>query len=279
MDLSEVMEFLETEIPFVGFSILQLIWAVIIAVVGVVIVKVVARMVGGFFEKIGAPPLISGLMKSIVRTLGYIVVVITALSTLGINTTAVGLGLSAIVGLVLGFGLQDTLTNMAAGIWLAIIRPFDKGDVVSIAGYTGKIEGIGIMSTQILTFDNVFITIPNKNVWGSPIVNYTRMPIRRVDLNVGVAYGTDLDRAVRIALEVLRKHPLVLDEPEPAVAITDMKESYINLQVRAWCRKEDYGRVKHELIRDIHNAFNREGIEIPYPKLDVYIKSMPGGEA
>ena len=131
------------------------------------------------------------------------------------------------------------------------------------------------MATELLTPDNVLITIPNKLVWGSPIANYTRMPTRRVDVGVGVAYGTNLDRAVKIAMELMKGHPLVLDSPAPSVAVTTLADSSINLQLRAWVKTKDYWTVKGDLTRGIYELYREEGIEIPFPQMDVHVREMP----
>ncbi len=264
-------------LPVVGFSLYQLVLFLAVLVVGILVVRVISRIVRKPLEKAGAPPLITGLLTSVVRGLGYVVVVISALPIIGVDTSTLGLGLSAIIGLILGFGLQDTWANMAAGIWLAVIRPFNKGDYVEVAGYSGLIDGIGVMSTTLKTFDNVVITIPNKKIWGSPIVNYSREPLRRVTLDIGVAYGTDLDKAVNITMSILRNHPKVLKEPEPAVVVTQLGDSSVNLQIRAWVRKEDYGTVKTDIIKGVYVEYGKAGIEIPYPQLDVHVRDLPKG--
>jgi len=264
-----------TPLPLVGFSLYQLVVFIAALVAGIIVVRIIVNIVKKSLEKTRTPPLVMGLLTSIFKTIGYIVVVLSVLPIIGIDTSTVGLGLSAIIGLILGFGLQDTWANMGAGVWLAVIRPFDKGDYVEVAGHSGIVQGIGVMSTTLKTFDNVVITIPNKNIWGSPIVNYTREPIRRITLNIGVAYGTDLNKALNVALETVKKHPKVLEDPAPAVVVTELADSSINLQVRAWTKKEDFGATKVDLIKMLYEEFSKAGIEIPFPQLDVHIRDMP----
>ncbi len=273
--LMGIGEVFTTPLPLVGFSIYQLVVFIVALVVGVIIVRIIVNILGKSLERTKTPALVRNLLTSIFKTIGYIIVVLAALPIIGIDTSTVGLGLSAIIGLILGFGLQDTWANMGAGVWLAVIRPFDKGDYVEVAGHSGIIQGIGVMSTTLKTFDNVVITIPNKNIWGAPIVNYTREPIRRITLDVGVAYGTDLNKAINVAIETAKKHPKVLDDPAPAVVVTELGDSAVNLQLRAWVKKEDYGATRVELIKMIYEEFNKAGIEIPFPQLDVHIKDMP----
>ena len=271
----DIIGALTSPLPFVGFSIYQLIIFIISLVIGILIVKVIANILKRTLEKAKTPPLITGLLVSIIKSIGYIVVILSVLPIIGVDTSSVGLGLSAIIGLILGFGLQDTWANMAAGVWLAVIRPFDKGDYVEVAGYSGVVEGIGVMSTILKTWDNVVITIPNRNIWGAPIVNYSREPIRRITLNIGVAYGTDLDKAINVAMQVIKNNPKVLSNPEPAVVVTELGDSSINLQLRAWVKKEDFGATKADLIMTIYKEFVKAGIEIPFPQLDVHIRDMP----
>ncbi len=266
---------LDSTIPYLGITVLQVLLFIVFLAIGVVVVRVVAGMVRRAMLRAKAPGLVADLVSSLVKAIGYIVVVLAVLPTLGIDTGAAALGLSAILAFVIGFGLQDTWANMAAGIWLAVIRPMDKGDFVEVAGYKGVVQGIGVMSTVLKTFDNAVITIPNRSIWGSPMVNYTREPVRRVSVSIGVAYGTDLDKAVNTALEIIRSHELVLSEPEPQVVITQLADSSINLEARAWVKKEHYGTVSNDLKKMLYEGFTREGIEIPFPQLDVHIRDMP----
>ena len=271
----DIVGALMSPIPLLGFSIYQLFLFIISLVIGIIIVRVFARVLKRSLEKVKTPPLITGLLVSIVKSIGYVIVVLSALPIIGIDTSTVGLGLSAVFALILGFGLQDTLANMAAGVWLAIIKPFNKGDYVEVAGYSGVVEGIGVMSTTLKTWDNVVITMPNRNIWGAPIVNYAREPIRRITLDVGVAYGTDLDKAINVAMEVMKNNPKVLSEPEPAVVVTELGDSSVNLQLRAWVKKEDFGVTRAELVKNVYREFAKAGIEIPFPQLDVHIRNMP----
>ncbi len=263
---------IEAPLPYIGISIIQIIWFLVILIVGFVAVKVVIWAFRKSMKKTKLPEILVEFLMKVTSIFLYILVFLIALTALGYDMNAIVLGLSAILGLMLGFGLQDTITNLASGFWIALTRPFDKEDVISTQGLTGKVTGIGIMSTQMLTPDNVVITIPNRMVWGSAMINYTRMNVRRVDINVGVAYGTDLDKAVKIAMDVMKNHKLVLKNPEPSVAITELADSSINLQLRPWAKTDDYWTVKGELTKEIYETFRKEGIEIPFPQMDVHLK-------
>ncbi len=180
--------------------------------------------------------------------------------------------MSAIVGLVLGFGLQDTMNNFFAGVWLALIRPFKKDDWITVNGFSGRIDAIGIMSTEMVTGDNVFITLPNKTVWGSPITNTSHMPTRRVEVSIGASYAGDLDKAISVAMDLMTRHPLVLKDPAPAVAITGLDDTKVKLTLRAWVKNADYGTVNGDLSKGVVEAFQREGLGVPRPRMDVIVK-------
>ncbi len=266
---------MDKPLPYVGVTPLQMATAVAILVIGWVVTKILVGTFKRGLKKTKLPELVVEFLGRFLSALLYVVVILLAVSALGIGVGSVVLSISAVIGLILGFGMQDTLTNLAAGVWITALRPFDKGDVVTVAGQTGKVNAVGIMSTELLTPDNTLITIPNKLVWGSIITNYTRMPTRRVSVDVGVAYGTDLDRAIKIAMDIMKGHPKVLNDPEPSVVITALADSSINLQLRAWTKTEDYWAVKGDLTRAIYETYMKEGIEIPFPQMDVHIKEMP----
>jgi len=226
------------EIPYMSITIFQVLTAIIILIVGLIATKVITAIFKKQLGKTKLPELVMEFLARFLSSLLYVMVILLAVSAVGVVVGSVVLGLSAVIGLILGFGLQDTMTNLLAGVWLAALRPIDKGEVVTTNGETGTVDAIGMMATEILSFDNKFITIPNKLVWGSVIVNYTRMPTRRVDVDVGVSYGTDLDRAIP----------------------------------RAWSKTADYWIVKGDLTKGIFEAFKSEGIEIPFPQMDVHMK-------
>ncbi|RZN37453.1 MAG: mechanosensitive ion channel family protein [Methanophagales archaeon ANME-1-THS] len=259
-------------IPHTNITIMQVLTAVIILVIGWMAARIIIAVFRKEVRKTKLPELVMEFIARVLGALLYVVVILLAVSALGISVSSVTLGLSAVIGLILGFGLQDTMTNLFAGIWLAAFRPIDKDEVVTTNGMTGKVNAVGIMSTELLTPDNQFITIPNKLVWGSVTVNYSRMPTRRVDLAAGISYASDVDRAIQIALDLMKKHLLVLKDPAPAVVVSELADSSVNLQLRAWTKTEDYWTVNFDLTKEILETFRREGIEIPFPQMAVHLK-------
>ena len=263
---------IDSRLPFIGVSVMQVIWFILVLVVGVILVKVLVLVFRRSLKRASLPALLTEFLVRILSVLLYIVVLLAALPELGYDVNSIVLGLSAVIGLILGFGMQDTITNLASGFWITLTQPFDKGDVITTNGLTGSVSGIGIMSTHLLTPDNSYITIPNKLIWGSPIINYTKKDIRRVTINVGVAYGTDLDEAVRIAMDVMQHNGAVLKDPEPSVAITGLADSAITMELRPWVKTSDYWAVKGDVTKEIYREYAMKEIEIPFPQIDVHVK-------
>lgn len=263
---------IEQVIPYTDITVSRLIFAVAVLIAGFFSVKLLVRIFRKGIDKTKLPDLTNQFLTRFLNILLYVIVILIFLKSLGFDVDSYVVGLSAVIGLVLGLGMQDTFTNIAAGVWVAAIRPVDTGETVTLNGQTGKVKSVGVMSTELLTPDNQLITIPNKLVWGSSIVNMTRMPTRRASVDVGISYSSDLEKAVKIALDLMKGHPLVLQDPEPSVVTTELANSSVNLQLRAWTKTGDLMPVKNYLTAGIFEAYRREGIEIPFPQMDIYIK-------
>lgn len=207
---------------------------------------------------------------STVRKLVFILGVILALSMLEVDIgpfiAAIGVG-----GFVLGFALQETLGNFAAGILILMYRPFEIGHIVTAGGITGKVEDISLVSTKFLTPDNQTIYVPNGSVWGGVITNSTGNATRRVDLVFGISYGDDMAKAERILRDVLAAHPKVLREPEPVVKVHQLADSSVNFICRPWTRTEHYWDVYWDIMRAAKERFDAEGITIPFPQREIHI--------
>jgi small conductance mechanosensitive channel len=267
-------DILAQTIPYTTITLANIVFALIILVAGILVAGVLSGMFGNGLKKTKLSELVIEFLVRFLRALLYVAVLLAFVSALGLDVSSVVIGLSAVIGLVLGFGMQDSLNNMAAGVWIASLRPLDKGEYVTVNGLSGTVHAVGIMATELLTPDNQFITLPNKLVWGSPIVNATRMPTRRASVDVGVAYATDIPKAIKVALEVIKQHALVLEDPAPAVIVTELANSSVNLQLRGWVKTADFRPVINDLTIAIHAAFGREDIEIPFPQMDVHMYKL-----
>jgi small conductance mechanosensitive channel len=194
-----------------------------------------------------------------------------ALSQLGIEVAPMLAGLG-IAGFVLGFALQDTLGNFAAGVMILIYRPYDVGDMIDCAaGVFGEVSQMSLVSTTILTIDNKTLIVPNNKIWGDVITNVTAQAIRRVDLEFGIGYGDDIPHAEEVLWSIIKDHPKVLADPEPIVKVHSLGDSSVNFVVRPWVARDDYWDVYWDFMREVKLRFDREGVSIPFPQRDVHL--------
>lgn len=203
-------------------------------------------------------------------------VVLAALGQLGIQTTSF-VALVGAAGLAIGLALQGSLANFAAGFLLILFRPFRAGDYIEGAGTAGTVEGIQIFTTQLTTPDNKRIIIPNAKLTGDNIVNWSASGTRRVDLEFGVGYGADIDRAKAIIAGILAEDGRVLQDPAPAIAVAALADSSVKLVARPWASTADYWGVVFDTTEKVKKRFDAEGIPIPYPQRDVHLYQHAGG--
>lgn len=196
--------------------------------------------------------------------------VIIAIAQLGVEVGPMLAGLG-IAGFVVGFALQDTLSNFASGMMILVYRPFDVGDAIEAGGVTGKVDEMNLVSTMILTFDNQLLIVPNKQVWGGIIRNITHQDKRRVDMTFGIGYSDDVAEAERLLTEIVTSHEKVLKDPEPVVRLNNLGESSVDFIVRPWSRTDDYWDVYWDVTREVKRRFDEEGISIPFPQRDLHV--------
>jgi small conductance mechanosensitive channel len=216
----------------------------------------------------------SVLLKNIlVSTSGGLVMglgLLMALSQVGISLAPMLAGLG-VAGFIVGFALQDTLGNFAAGAMILIYRPFDVEDFVEVTGASGLVKKMNLVSTTIATFDNQILVVPNSKIWGDVIKNVTAQKERRVDLEFGIGYDDDVEHAERVLIDIVTAHEKILDQPEPMIKLHTLGDSSVNFIVRPWTKTEDYWAVYWDLMREVKLRFDREGISIPYPQRDVHL--------
>jgi small-conductance mechanosensitive channel len=235
----------------------------IVAVTGIPLVILVSRITGRLLRhRLGQQG--GDLLARIVRYSGYVMVLVAVLQEFGFNLAAV-LGAAGIAGVAIGFASQTSLSNLISGLFIVGERPFERGDIIEVGTITGTVEEIGLMALTLRTFDNRSVRIPNEMLVKNTVTTVTRYPIRRVDLTIGVAYTEAIDQVMRVLREVADAHPAVLDEPETVIVFNGFGESSLNFLIGAWTIKEDVLKVKNELPLRIKEAFDREGIEIPFP--------------
>jgi len=203
---------------------------------------------------------------SLVMLFGLLV----ALSQLGFQVGPLLAGLG-VVGFIVGFALQDTLSNFASGVMILLYRPYDVGDLIETAGAIGKVKNMTLVSTTILTVDHQTLVIPNSMIWGNVIKNVTAQTERRVDMVFGIGYADDIPHAERVLTEILVAHGKVLDDPEPVVKLHNLGDSSVDFVVRPWVATDDYWEVYWDITREVKMRFDAEGISIPFPQRDVHV--------
>jgi small conductance mechanosensitive channel len=208
------------------------------------------------------------------RNVGYaamlVLVVITALSAIGVPTTSMFALLGA-AGLAVGLALKDSLSNIASGVMLIVLRPFRLGDHVVVAGEEGIVQEIRVFQTRLHAFDQRVIVLPNSEITTAPIINYTTLPTRRMEIPVGVGYEDDLKQARELLLDIARREPLVVDEPAPFVQVKNLAENGVDLMLYAYARNTDFGEASSRVTEAIRNDLIGHGINIPYPQRDLHV--------
>ncbi len=242
--------------------------AIAVAVLGLLAIKVVLAIVHHFLKKTKLHSLSIDFIMTIAKVLVIFIYVIAILKTLKIDTSGV-VAILAAGSLALSLAMQSVLTNFASGIILVGNKPFEVGDFVEVGGVSGTVQKVTLFNTCLLTPDNKIITLPNSSVAGGNIINYSVMPKRRLDLEFGVAYGSDIDKVKGVMISVLDEHELVLHEDGYNVRLSQQADSALVFICRCWVKGSDYWTVNFDLKEAMTKRFVKEGIEIPYNKLDV----------
>lgn len=245
-------------------------FAILIYLVGKIVVKVLVSVFVKVMSKSKYDDMLVDFLKSIVHAVLMLFVIIASLNQLGVNTTSLVAILGA-AGLAIGLSLQDSLKNFAAGVMLLVFRPFKAGNFVDAGGVSGTVVSVGVFSTTMNTPDNKEIIVPNGNIYGGNIVNYSAKPTRRVDMVFGIGYDDDLLKAKQILEAMLQADERVLKDPAYTVAVGELGDSSVNILVRPWVNSADYWAVKFEFTEAVKLRFDQEGISIPYPQMDVHL--------
>lgn len=204
------------------------------------------------------------------RVFLLIITILAVLGQFGVQTASIIAVLGA-AGLAVGLALQGTLSNVAAGMMLLILRPFKIGDAVNIGGTFGVIDEIGLFMTEMHSFDNIGIIMPNSRVWGNEIQNLSKFETRRVDMEFGISYRDDMDKAVSLIKEVLDADERILPEPAPLVAIAELGESSVKIRVRPWTQTSNVWPLRYDITKKIKENFDANDVSIPFPQRDVHL--------
>jgi small conductance mechanosensitive channel len=247
-------------------------------VIGAIAVLIIGRWIAGIIRKAVRRSLNRGnIDESLIPFLEsmayYVVITVTIIAVMnlfGIETTSL-IAVVGAAGLAVGLALQGTLSNFAAGAMLLVFRPFKIGDFVEVGGSAGSVSQIGVFTTTLNTPDNVVILIPNSQVYGQSIKNYSGTDTRRVDMVMGISYGDDIGKAIEVIKAIIARDDRVLADPEPVVAVAELGDSSVNIVVRPWSKGSDYWGLKFDLTRAFKEELEAAGCSIPFPQRDVHV--------
>ncbi len=249
---------------------LKILLAFVVFWVGKLIAKSIANLISKAMNAKGVDPTVSNFVKSICYYAMFTMVIIAALGQLGVQTASF-VAIIGAAGLAVGFALQGSLANFAAGVLLIIFRPFKAGDFVEAAGSAGVVKAISIFTTTLTSGDNKTIIIANGSVLSSNITNYSTQPQRRIDLIIGVGYNANLDQVKQELLSVVQADERVLKDRDVTIGVAELADSSVNFVCRPWVNTSDYWPTHFALLENIKKRFDEVGIEIPFPQMDVHL--------
>lgn len=211
---------------------------------------------------------VRGFLNNFIKIALYAILAVIIIAIMGVPMASV-ITVFATAGAAIALAVQGSLANFMGGIMILIFKPVKVGELIEVSGYTGTVTEVGFFYTQIITFDNVHISIPNGTMTSSVVTNFSREDIRRADITINVAHGSDIELIKKVATYVIEKSEKALKEPESFVRITNVTDTAMEVSIRAWCNKDDYAVFKCDLYEGCKNAFIKAGIEIPSAKVNV----------
>ena len=251
---------------------IALITAVAIIVIGFWLVKRIKKIMDKFFIKKDFDPSLETFLMSLTSIALRILVIITALSQLGIEMTSF-VALLGAAGLAIGMAFSGTLSNLAGGVMILFFKPYKVGDYIEAQGEIGHVKELQIFNTILITLDNKTVIIPNGPLANGNMTNYSTQTNRRVDFVVGIAYGDSYDTAKETLLKFVKEDPRIMDEEDNFIGLGELADSSVNLILRVWCKTEDYWGVFFTMNERIYKEFGDRGLNIPFPQMDVHVKN------
>jgi len=268
MDVNEIMD------QIVALSIEwgpKVIGAILVLIIGLWVIKAMTNGLSKALDKRDYDPSLKSFLKSILNILLKAMLVISVFGMIGIEMTSFVAILGA-AGLDVGLALSGTLQNFAGGVMILIFKPFTVGDWIDAQGHSGSVKAIHIINTVLKTGDNKTIIIPNGGLFNGSLTNYSTEEKRRVDWTVGIGYGDDYDKAKAVLMDLIKQDNRIINDPaEPFIALAELADSSVNLAVRCWVNAADYWAVKFDMNEKIYKTFAKEGLNIPFPQMDVHV--------
>jgi len=249
----------------------KVIGAIVVLIIGLWIVKKATKSIGNVMEKKGIDPSLRPFLTSLIGTVLKLLVIISVMGMVGIQMTSF-IAILGAAGLAIGMALSGTLQNFAGGVIILTFKPYNVGDFIEAQGYMGIVKEIQIFNTILTTVDNKTVIIPNGGLSTGSMINYSTQEERRVDFTFGIAYGDDINKAKQLIIDIAEKDERILKDPEPFVRMGEMADSSVNITTRLWVKGADYWDVYFDTMEAVYNTFNDNGINIPFPQMDVHIQ-------
>ena len=240
-------------------------------VAGLIVLKIILGISRRTLEKSSLDPVLYTFVINAIKVIGTIILITMCLGLLGVQMSTI-IAVIGAAGAAIALALKDSLANIAGGVMIIVTKPFNRDDFIDVGTVSGKVQDIDLFLTTLKTYDNKTITVPNGLINTSILVNHSREAIRRVDCKFGISYESDVVRAKELLHDICSENPMILDEPEPIIGVSEHEESALLLDLLAWCSTEDYYTVKYFLQEEVSRVFREEGIDIPYRQVDVNIK-------
>lgn len=262
---------METIIKIAEEQGMKLLGGIVVIIVGLCLVRWIMKLLARNERFAAIEPTIRGFLQNLLKVVLYIIVVLTAANVMGIPLTSF-VALMGSAGVAISLAMQGALSNLVGGLTILLLKPFKVDDYVKIGEAEGTVQSIGTFFTEFTTPDNRHISLPNSSLTNTAIVNFSREGTRRLDVTFGVSYDADIDHTAGTLREAVKLTPGILDSPEPLVKLTECGDSSLTFMIRVWCKSSDYQDVNWGLIENGKRLLDREGIEIPYPQMDVHMK-------
>lgn len=248
----------------------KLISGLIILFIGLKLIKYITKLSRKGLERSSVDKSLYSFLLSATKVTLYILLVTILVDTLGVDTASF-IAVLGSAGLAIGLAIQGSLSNLAGGVLILFLKPFKAGDFIEAVGHAGIVEEIQLFYTILNTPDNKKIIIPNGELANNSTINHSANGTRRIDLTFGVGYEDDVNKVKQILLNIANKHQLIMKDPEPQVVLAEHADSSVNFSLRVWCNTEDYWKIHFELMEIVKIKFDEEGINIPYPQMDVHL--------
>ncbi len=251
-------------------SIFKILLAVVILIIGSKLIKIIIKLLNKSHSYAKLDESVRSFLNSFIRVVLYAVLYITAATALGVPETSLVTALAS-CGLAVGLALQGSLSNFAGGLMILIFKPFVIGDYIVSGTFEGTVKEINVLYTVIVTLDNRTVTIPNGSISNAPVVDVTGQATRRLDISVGISYNADIDKALSVLSALAANNKEILQTPALQAVVDNLGESSVDLILRFWVNTENYWPVRYQMLKDVKQALDENGIEIPFPQLDVHV--------